>query len=164
MDIAYKAMSTDPANRYTDVDAFCHAIRDYQEHYESIQLSDQAASTLESAEKKKNYLDFSRALFGYEEAKLLWNENPVVDYGIERSRRSYVECALQNGDLELADGLLESQGDAHGDLRLRVNHAVHERAQRYRRMRLASVAVKVMAVAKAASTAFPPLDSMLRPA
>ncbi len=52
MDIALKAMSTVPGDRYASVQDFQAAIRQYQSHSESIVLSTRAEQDLEAAEER----------------------------------------------------------------------------------------------------------------
>ena len=68
IDIAYRAMATDPADRYASVQDFQAAIRDYQSHSESILLATRADQEFEQAEQTGDYQDFAQSLFGFKEA------------------------------------------------------------------------------------------------
>ena len=65
IDIAYKAMATNPVDRYLSVKDFQQAIRDYLSHSESITLSEKAEKDLLIAEKTEEYDDYAKALFGF---------------------------------------------------------------------------------------------------
>ncbi len=61
MDIALKAMASDPADRYASVRDFQNAIRGYLSHAESIALAARAEEELAAAGKTNDYQDFCPA-------------------------------------------------------------------------------------------------------
>jgi WD40 repeat protein/serine/threonine protein kinase len=130
IDIAYRAMATDPADRYGSVQEFQTAIREYHSHMESISLATRAEHELSQARKSSDYQAFARALFGFEEALALWNRNPRAPSGISRARLAYAACAKQKGDLELGISLLQSDDEDHASLRAQLEAAQRERDAR----------------------------------
>ena len=74
-EIAFRAMATDPKDRYPTVQAFQDAIRDYQSHSESIVLTESAASSLAQAREQDDYDLYSRAMYGFQEAVSMWSGN-----------------------------------------------------------------------------------------
>lgn len=122
-DIATKAMSTDPAERYGSVVEFQQAIRDYQQHQESLYLSDRADELLTSErrvsergegesewtgperrsgkDRRESYRDYQAATTLYEEAWKAWPENEAARTGLRKARLDYATLALTKGDYDL---------------------------------------------------------------
>lgn len=99
--IARKAMLTDPDERYSSVSKFKDALNSYQSHVESISLSDRAEASFETAKQSKDYQDFSKALFAYEEALELWPANKQAILGIRQTNYEFARCALEKSDFDL---------------------------------------------------------------
>ncbi len=106
IDIAYKAMATNPVDRYLNVKDFQQAIRDYLSHSESIMLSEKAERDLEIAEKTEEYDDYVKALFGFKQAVDLWNNNSAAAKGEIKAGVLYASIALKKGDLDLGLSLV----------------------------------------------------------
>jgi WD40 repeat protein/serine/threonine protein kinase len=147
VDIALKAMATDPADRYQDVRSFQAAIRDYQSHSESILLSSRAEDDLAAARKSDNYQAFAKALFGFEEAHELWSGNRRAETGIVEAQRAYAESARRKGDFDLGLSLLDEQNPDHQPLRQQLLADRQEREARKHRL----AAAKRMAIGLAAA-------------
>ncbi|TWT96129.1 Serine/threonine-protein kinase PknD [Botrimarina colliarenosi] len=116
LDIAYKAMATDPENRHTSALEFIEAIKAYQAHAQSIKIARRASQELRSAEKlvespsadaTEVYACYSRAQHGYQNALELWSENSKARRRLKRTLRSFGEAAYRNGDFDLALSLLD---------------------------------------------------------
>ncbi|EMI15400.1 serine/threonine-protein kinase [Rhodopirellula maiorica SM1] len=135
MDIALKAMATNPLKRYPDVPAFQQAIRDYRSHAESIALTTRASDDFAKGVESKRYADLSRAIYGFQEAITLWEGNRRAAEGLERSTLQYAEIAFNNEDYDNAIQLLDPANAAHAELLEKVNNAIRERATRQRRFR-----------------------------
>lgn len=135
LDIAYRAMETNPAERYANVLEFQTAIRDYQSHSESIHLSDRALDALEQAHEKQDYELFAQALAAFREALSLWSENSEATDGIEATRFAYAECAFKKGDYDLGLSLLEETNPDHAELHRKILAAQLEREVRQQRLR-----------------------------
>lgn len=133
--IAMKAMETEPKNRYKSVLAFQKAIRDYQSHSESIALLENARKQLIEAEKSGDYQDYSRALFGCEEAYALWSGNGSAKEEIVRVQLAYATAARGREDFDLATSLLTPDTPEHAELLAEVKEAKRERDAKARRLK-----------------------------
>jgi WD40 repeat protein len=155
LDIASKAMSTVPADRYSSARDFQAAVRQYQAHSESILLSERADEDLAEAEKTLRYELFSRSLFGYQEAYALWEGNHRAIAGISATKLAYARAAAANEDYDLASSLLDPADPAHGKLWTTVAHQQRERELRQHRLQNAKrvaigLAASMLAVVTAA--------------
>ncbi len=130
MDIAYRAMATDPSDRFPDVREFQTAIREYQSHCESINLASRADQELAEALKTGSYERFSHALFAFQEALNLWEGNSRARAGVAESRLAYAQCAKQKGDYELGISLLDPHDSEHAALCAELTAAQRERNAR----------------------------------
>ncbi len=99
--IAYKAMSTEPGERYQSVEELQDAVREYSRHAESIALTERSDELLQEATEKKDYQTFSRALFGYRDAIDLWPENKAAASALRNGRLAFGEAAYAKGDYDL---------------------------------------------------------------
>jgi WD40 repeat protein/serine/threonine protein kinase len=135
IDIAYQAMATDPKDRYPDVHSFQDAIRTYESHSESISLAARADEDLRQARDTKDYQDFSRALFAYQEALALWPDNTRAAQGVEEAQLAYASTAHAKGDFDLGLSLLDEQRPSHRPLRRKLTEAQRERNLRQLRFR-----------------------------
>ncbi|MBS0206357.1 MAG: protein kinase [Planctomycetes bacterium] len=134
VDIAMKAMATDPANRYQDVRSFQAAIRDYQSHSESIVLSTRAEDDLKEARQSDDYQHYSRALFGFQEAHELWTGNKRAHAGISEAQLAYADSARRKGDFDLGLSLLDEDNPDHAVLRRELIAAQDDRVARQNRL------------------------------
>lgn len=130
-DIAMKAMSTDPGDRYGSVVEFQHAIREYQRHQESLHLSQRAdqllladrrqqSPTAEAAvndsgeqsswtgperrsgrDRRESYREYQAATTLYEEAYNAWPDNTAARDGLRTARLEYAALAHAKGDYDL---------------------------------------------------------------
>ena len=135
LDIAYRALATRPADRYASVQEFQAAIRAYQSHSESIVLSARAEGDLAKARQSRDYQDYSRALFAFQEAGALWQGNAKAGTGVVETQAAYAGCALEKGDFDLGLSLLDPQQPAHRGLHAQLVAAERERATRNQRLR-----------------------------
>ena len=151
IDVAYRAMATEPSARYASVQEFQAAIRDYLSHCESISLSVRADKELAHARESGSYEGFSHALFAFQEALALWDGNQRAREGIGEAKLAYASNAKQKGDFELGISLLEPGNPEHDALRTELNAALRERDARHNRLKLfrrtaAALVVVVFAV------------------
>eukprot|EP00913_Durusdinium_trenchii_P028471 g26699.t1 len=137
LDIALKAMSTDPKERYESVFEFKAAIRDYQSHTESITLAVRAEEDLAEAAESDDYQDFARALFAFEEAVALWDGNHRAAKGIIEARHAYAASAWSKGDYDLGISLLDEGEPTHQLLLKKLRSAQRERDARQHRLKTA---------------------------
>ena len=107
MDIAVKALSTDPKRRHRTVLEFQDAIKDFQNHEESRRLADRASEPLRRcpmhARLTKNKVIRITRRPPPCSTKLMWrgpkNENARV--GLRKTRLGYAELAHRKGDFDL---------------------------------------------------------------
>jgi WD40 repeat protein len=144
LDIALRAMGTDPADRYQTVAEFRREIRGYRSHAESLRLAQEARRSLEQARSEGAYDQFARAMFAYEDALALWPGNEGARQGLYETRRSYAECAFEGGDHELALSVLPPE-EAGGAFELMIRNAIEERDRRRKAIRTLKVTVASLA-------------------
>lgn len=135
LDIALKAMSTNPEDRFESVFDFKAAIREYQSHTESITLAVRAEEDLVEARESDDYQDFARALFAFEEAVALWDGNQRAAKGVVETRLEYAESARGKGDYDLGISLLDETESSHQGLLSKLRKAQQERDARQQRLK-----------------------------
>lgn len=136
VDVALRALATDPANRYATVQDFQAAVRAYQSHSESIVLSTRAEEDLKQAEQTNNYQTFARALFGFQEAVALWSGNVKAAQRLIDAKLAYAQAATNKEDYDLAASLLDEREPKHADLRKKIAAAQRERQARQARLKM----------------------------
>ncbi|BBO84779.1 hypothetical protein DSCO28_53450 [Desulfosarcina ovata subsp. sediminis] len=144
IDIALKAMATDPSQRYQSVAEFSQAIRDYQAHAQSIELCLRAAEIHAGANISHAYRDYQLALFSYENALLMWPENGQASAAKNAVNLDYAGAAFGNDDFDLAISLLDSGNDAHQGLlskALAARQQRHSHQKHLRWLKIASLAL-----------------------
>ena len=134
VDIALKAMATEPQDRYQDVKSFQAAIRDYQSHTESVTLSTHAEDDLQEATRTDDYQHYAKALFGFQEAHELWSGNKRAAVGISQAKMAYAASAERKGDFDLGLSLLEEGNPQHAPLRQQLIDSRNERTARQKRL------------------------------
>ena len=134
LDIALRAMATQPKDRYPDVKAFQAAIRDYQSHSESVLLSTRAEDDLQEARQTDDYQHYSRALFGFQEARELWSGNKRAAGGISQAQLEYATSAKRKGDFDLGLSQLDAANADHAFLRREMIDAQQDRVARQKRL------------------------------
>ncbi len=135
LDIALRAMATNPADRYRSVQDLKRALLDYQAHAESIRLCQRSHAELEQARQTRDYETFTRARFGFREALDSWPDNQDADRGLEETQLAYARCAYEKRDYDLADSLLLDECESHRALAADVRQAQLRRDQARRRLR-----------------------------
>jgi WD40 repeat protein len=138
VDIALKAMATQPSDRYAGVKEFQNAIRSFQSHSESLLLTARATEELAEARRTGDYQDFGRAVFGYRQAFELWDENHAAKAGLSQARLAYAESALSKQDFDLGLTLLDPNDAEHAPLAARLLAGQNERNNRRRRLKAMS--------------------------
>jgi len=156
LDVARKAIATEPADRYQTASEFQTALREYLTHEESIELSARAAERLAAARQSGEYIEFSRARFGFETALEEWQENERAAEGLKETRFDYAKTAFDRGDLDLALSLIDESDSKQKELGTSIQQAIVERdarQQQLRRLRrislAASLTVAVVAIGAA---------------
>lgn len=146
-DVALKAMSTEQAERYQSVKDFQNAVRLYLSHSESLILTAHAEHHLTDARQKKDYQLFARALYGFGESLTLWSENTKARNLLTETELDYAGLALSNGDLDLAQSLLDSSKPEHAELLKQVHAAQRERNSKQSLLKWTKRAVAALLVA-----------------
>jgi WD40 repeat protein len=145
VDIALRAMARRPAERYASVRDFQAAVRNYQAHSESIVLSGHAEKELAEARQRGDYELFSHAVFGFQEACSLWEQNARATAGVYEAKLAYAECAAKKEDYDLALSLVDRFDPRHRDLVAAIETAQQDRATRQQRLRNAKRIVTALA-------------------
>lgn len=135
MEIAIRAMATLPRRRFRSVQSFQAAIRLYQSHSESLILSDNAETELNKAINTKDYQGFSRAVFAFDEALSLWDENEAARSGLSRAKAAYAETAYEKGDFDLGLSLLAESEEDHQQMIQKLRIAIADRNARQNRFK-----------------------------
>ncbi len=147
VEIATRAMQTNPQDRFPSVKVFQDALRGYLSHEKSLTLSKRASEELTEAVSSNDYEKFARSLFGFEEALVLWEDNANAKQGQLQAKLAYAECAFNKGDFDLAESLIEKSEPAQKELYDKIQQAKRDREQRTRMFRLAKFVVAGLAVA-----------------
>ncbi|MFT7642927.1 MAG: hypothetical protein ACI9G1_004690, partial [Pirellulaceae bacterium] len=135
--VAMRAMDSEPSRRYKSVVSMQNAIRDYESHAESINLSTRAKSDLEEAQGSQDYNAFARALFGYRDAVELWPENLAGGRGLVEARLAYATQAYNNKDYDLGLSLLDARNADEAALAAKLKKGKADQDTRERRFKVA---------------------------
>ena len=127
MDIARKALSSHPEDRYESVDDFIAALNHQRQHDESARLVRRALERLATASDEHQYEDFRVADALLMEALDIWPANSRASEARQRLQLRFAEAATRRGDLDLAMSIYESAGAADSE------QAVHVRQLRRQR-------------------------------
>lgn len=133
MDVALTAMSTLPIDRYPNVEQFQAAIREYQQHQESIALVRRAAKHAEEAAEAPSYERFSLALSLTREALDIWPDNRRAKSMLHRLRIEFAQLASDQDDLDLALSLLEAAGEEQSEMAASIRFRREQREARFER-------------------------------
>jgi len=140
VDIALKAMATNPGERYTAMPEFQNAIKATQKHFESITMSEKAFQRMEKAHESMEYEDYAQALFGYQEALAMWKDNKAAQDGVLACRKEYAGRAMQKEDYDLAISLIEPVEKIFGDFYVLIRQKMADREVRRKRLKLLTFA------------------------
>ncbi len=132
MDIAMKAMSTKPADRYESVDAFVAALENQRLHEESVRLVRRAKKRLEEASVDNHYESFRVADALLREAIEVWPENKRAHETIKQLQLDFARAAASQGDLDLALSLFETVGEGESEAAARVRRLRDQRNENVR--------------------------------
>lgn len=153
LDIAYKAMATEPQDRYASMEDMQNAVRVYQTHAESITLVDRSVVILNRAIESSDYESFSRAMFGLQDAISLWRGNSKAHAELKRARLAYGQCAFDRGDFDLCLATLDgniAQEKALIEKAQVARQAAHDRDARLKKLKktfAAAIGVAVVGLA-----------------
>ncbi|NNJ26896.1 protein kinase domain-containing protein [Alienimonas chondri] len=105
--IARLTMAADPADRPPGVAAFKELLKEYESHAESARLTRRGRSLAAEANETGDYAAFGLAGRTLVEAISLWEENPCAQKALRATRIAFAERACDNGDFELAEGVIK---------------------------------------------------------
>ena len=137
VDVARRALATEPADRYPAVQAFQAAIRGHLAHNESIVLAERAEQELAGARASADYRRFAHAVFGYEESLSMWGDNVRAAEGLRTARLEYAAAACDKGDFDLGLSLVDAAIAEHRPIVERLTSGKREREARQARLRRA---------------------------
>ncbi len=172
LDIAYKAMATDPEDRHATALDFIEAIRAYQSHAQSILIAKRASKDLRQAgrlvdskspETTELYALFSSAQYGYQNALDLWDGNRKAARRLRKSQRMFAKAAYGNGDYDLALSMLDGSSDEDAGLRRSIASSQKSRNARvawFRTLQYATAASLVLALSFIAYSVVARLDAI----
>ncbi len=109
IDIALKAMSSEPEDRYQTVKELQNAIRKYQQHTESMVISNACQlryNNISNTINDNTYRELTEIIAGFQQALQLWDENYNARDGIYKTRIKFITTAMEHGDLMLAQSQL----------------------------------------------------------
>ena len=139
VDVARKALATEPEDRYASVGDFQHAIRLYLDHEESLTLEASAQQDMTGALEDGNYELFARSMFGFHEALKQWKGNKSAKRSLHKIKYAYADCALKNGDLDLADSII-GDSEHFKKLKTKLSKAQKRREVRKRNAKIVQIA------------------------
>ena len=114
IDIALRAMASDPNDRYPTVGDLQEAYRQYCSHAESISLSARAEDDLRHVAAGQEYeVLCPRPLSVSRRPSQLWDGNARARRGLGEANLAYAGVALKNGDFDLGAKLLDPADAAH---------------------------------------------------
>jgi hypothetical protein len=138
LQVALKAMSTEPYDRYANVIDFQHAVREFLSHTESLNLANRAREDFSDARTSGDNRNFSRAVFGFEEAIALWEGNDMAQRELIEVQAVYAEHSLTKGDYDLGLSLLDEKYPRHQPVIQKLVAGKQRREQQRTRNRILS--------------------------
>ncbi len=147
LDIAMRAMETEPEDRYSTVESMQAAIREYRRHAESISFTERSEALLVEAKSTKDYQRFSRAIFGLQDAIELWPGNTAAKAALGEARLAYGQCAFGKGDYDLCLQTLNQKIPAEATLyaeAVKAKKTAEERERRVKTLRNAFAAAVLL--------------------
>ena len=112
IEVALKAMRTNPDERYGSVQEFQFCVRNYQRHEESRRLSARAIELVQTKTvKPRDYHTYQTASALFEEAIRTWPQNPVAHTELRTTRLQYAQLAEFRGDYALGLQVVSQETD-----------------------------------------------------
>ena len=127
MDIAMKAMSSAPQDRYQTVDELMDAINDQRQHEESERLVKLARARFYDDTPEDRLEDFRVADALLREALVIWPENRRAQEVFVELNIEFARAAKAKGDLELALTLYETAGQSDSEAAARIRRELQHR-------------------------------------
>ena len=146
LQVALKAMSTNPADRYATVEDMQAAVREIVRENAniktSLELTKSSKTTLQLAEKSQDYERFNRAIFGFQNAVEVWTGNKEAEEELSKARLAFGKCAFGKGDYEVALQTLDRKVPEEAtlyDKAQKAKTAVLQRESRFKLLRNAVI-------------------------
>jgi predicted Ser/Thr protein kinase len=136
--VVARALEMQPEDRFATVQEFQQAVRECRTHAESARLVHQGNDLLARARVEVGYRSYTRALYAFEEALVLWPENSLALTGAQTARMESVSRAIDAGDLDLAESLLDPAEASHAPLLRRLADEQQTRRRARRRITMLS--------------------------
>jgi hypothetical protein len=130
MEIALRAMSFDPAERFPDATSFQNAVQDFLHHQESTGLVDRGKQILRKGESATGYESFGLALSLFQEALDIWPENRRATRFMRETRLAFARRAADQGDLDLAVSMIEAAGAQDSEVAQRIDELRQSRSEK----------------------------------
>lgn len=127
MDVAIKAMKTNPDDRYATVDDFIAAIKKHRQHQESTRLTKRAIRRIEESDGSEPYRDFSAADTLLNEAIEIWDGNRRAIEIKKKFQIQLAKVATKRGDLDLAATIYDSIGESNSEDAKQVRRQINQR-------------------------------------
>jgi serine/threonine protein kinase len=105
VEIALRALATNPRDRYASVREFQNAIRAFSSHMDSLALTHQSRRRFEALpglDRDDIYRECGEIIALYQQALLRWPENLLAAEGLIRARDTLAGVALRRGEFLLA--------------------------------------------------------------
>ncbi len=127
MDIALRAMATNPSDRFPDVAAFAAALARERKHERSTALVRRAERHLQKVGQEPLYQDFAVAEALVREALEVWPNNPTASDALASIQVQHARVAASAGDFDLALEMLDAAGQSESELAARINQELQLR-------------------------------------
>jgi len=136
INIAIKALSTNPKDRFATVLEFKEAVKAYQSHVESIRLTEQGTRYLKEAKEKSSQDLYSQSRFAFLEAIRIWGGNQLATEALRKAKIAHARYCLMQGDYSTGLSLLDG-GDQEQMILIRdIRRQIKQRESRERRSRI----------------------------
>lgn len=135
LSIAYRAMATEPAQRYGDVPAFQRAVTECLTAEEHATLVRKADGLFSSALKKGRYETFQQAIAGYDAALAMMPDSRETGNKRLEAVLAYSRKALANGEYDLAASVIGPETHISTDASVLLNTIDREKRAAQRRRR-----------------------------
>lgn len=120
LDVAMKAMATDPKDRYADVAEFAAALAREKEHERSVDLLRRAEKVMKKIGPAATHQDYGVAEALIREALDVWPGNRQAAETLVNLQTEHARLAAAAGDYDLALDLLRRAGQGDSELAARV--------------------------------------------
>jgi len=105
VEIALKALHTEPGERYPSVREFQRAVREYLAHAESLAVAQQGRRRFEALaglDREDIYRECNEIIALFKQALVGWPGNRLAAEGLIRVRQTLAAIALRRGEIDLA--------------------------------------------------------------